>query len=207
MALDRSDISFASKEASRGMAKPTKGDAIRLKRILRYSKGAPKAVNKFAWQAQQEGIRVYTDSDWAGCRKTRKSTSGGFVMLGSHLIIHWASTQANVALSSAEAELNAIVKACSEALGLRNMYSAMRRSLNINILTDSSAANGIVHRTGCGKVKHLAAKQLWVQEHVESKVIKVSKVGRESNPSDVLTHHWSAVDGYRHLSNVGLAWC
>ena len=113
MALDRADISFASKEASRGMAKPTKGDAIRLKRILRYLKGAPKVVNKFAWQAQQEGIRVYTDSDWAGCRKTRKSTSGGFVMLGSHLIIHWASTQANVALSSSEAELNAIVKACS----------------------------------------------------------------------------------------------
>ena len=86
------------------------------------------------------------------------------------------------------------------------MYLSMNQNLRIEVFTDSSGANGIVHRTGYGKVKHLAAKQLWVQEHVESKVIRVSKVGRESNPSDVLTHHWSAVDGYRHLSSIGLIW-
>ena len=30
-----------------------------------------------------EAIEVYTDSDWAGCAKTRKNTSGGVMARGS----------------------------------------------------------------------------------------------------------------------------
>ena len=45
------------------------------------------------------GIEVYTDTDWGGCPRTRKSTSGGCVMLGSHLIKSWSSIQTSVALS------------------------------------------------------------------------------------------------------------
>ena len=33
MSADRADISYAGKECSRGMARPTKGDVIRLKRV------------------------------------------------------------------------------------------------------------------------------------------------------------------------------
>ena len=50
MSLDRADLSYSSKEAARGMAKPTVGDVIRLKRILRYLNGSPKVINKFEWQ-------------------------------------------------------------------------------------------------------------------------------------------------------------
>ena len=127
-------------------------------------------------------------------------------MSGRHLLHHWSSTQATVALSSAEAELNALVKAISETLGIKNMMKFAGVELTAEVFTDSSAAKGIVHRTGCGKVKHLEAKQLWVQEAVEVKEIKVSQVPREHNPSDALTHHWSATDGYRHLESLGLEW-
>ena len=47
MSLDRCDLSFASKETSRGMANPTRGDVVRLKRILRYLKGTPRAYFVF----------------------------------------------------------------------------------------------------------------------------------------------------------------
>ena len=125
-------------------------------------------------------------------------------MFGRHLLSHWSSTQQSIALSSAEAELNAIVKGFSESLGVKNMFQEMEVNLKVGVHTDSSAANGIVHRTGCGKVKHLEAKQLWVQEYVEKKIVKVSKVAREWNPSDVLTHHWSAKDGYGMLHRIGV---
>ena len=36
MAQDRLDLSFASKEVSRGIAKPTQEDVVKLKRIIRY---------------------------------------------------------------------------------------------------------------------------------------------------------------------------
>ena len=45
MALDRPDLSFAAKEASRGMASPTQGDVFNMKRIFRYLKRDPR--NKY----------------------------------------------------------------------------------------------------------------------------------------------------------------
>ena len=57
---------------------------------------------------------MYTDSDWAGCQRTRRSTTGCAVMCGSCLVAYWSRTQVSVALSSAEAELNAAVKAACE---------------------------------------------------------------------------------------------
>ena len=46
-----------------------------------------------------------TDSDFAGCQRTRKSTSGGVICIGSHFLKGWSSTQQSVTRSSAEAEL------------------------------------------------------------------------------------------------------
>ena len=46
MALDRADLAFSAKEASRGMASPTKGNVVRLKRIIRYLKGSPRAPRR-----------------------------------------------------------------------------------------------------------------------------------------------------------------
>jgi len=64
----------------------------------------------------------------------------------------------------------------------------------------------IVSRVGCGKVKHLEARQLWIQEAVRRKVLVVKKVGREINIADALTHHWASADGLKHFTKAGLAW-
>ena len=42
-------------------------------------------------------------------------------MYGSCLVAHWSRTQVSVALSSAEAELNAAVKAACEAIGMKQL--------------------------------------------------------------------------------------
>ena len=109
-----------------------------------------------------------------------------------------------LALSSAEAELNALVKSISESLGLCNLFEEMNKTKQIKVHTDSSACEGIVQREGCGKVKHLEVRQLWVQEKIGDKSVEVQKVPREVNCSDCLTHHWSAVDGAKHFAKIGL---
>ena len=144
------------------------------------------------------------DSDWAGCTRTRKSTSGGVIFSGRHTLTHWSSTQTVVSLSSAEAELNAAVKMISEALGVRNLYNETGMQKNIVVKTDSSACNGILHREGCGKVKHLENRQLWTQSHIASKSVDVHKIPRELNASDCLTHHWNGAEGLKHFSTIGL---
>ena len=73
LALDRSDIQFATKEASKYMAAPTEGNWLLLKRIGRYLKGNPRLVQMFRWQGATRALHTYTDSDWADDKSDRKS--------------------------------------------------------------------------------------------------------------------------------------
>ena len=50
LALDRSDIQFATKEIARHMAAPTEGNWLLMKRLGRYLKGSPRLVQMFRWQ-------------------------------------------------------------------------------------------------------------------------------------------------------------
>ena len=77
-------------------------------------------VVKFNYQDAVNELEAWTDSDYAGCKRTRKSTSGGVTMWGHHLIKSWSSTQSVIALSTGEAEYYGIVKGASVALGLQS---------------------------------------------------------------------------------------
>ena len=87
LSQDRVDLAFASKEISRHMANPKIGDEILVKRVVRYLKQYPRLVVKYPWQEDRSEVIVFTDSDWGGCVKARRSTSGGVLMRGGHLII------------------------------------------------------------------------------------------------------------------------
>ena len=204
MAQDRADLAFAAKETARSMANPTEADNIRLKRVLRYLRGAPTAWNDYVWQPRPSQVTCFTDSDWAGCAKSRKSTSGGCIVYGSHLLAHWSSTQATIALSVGEAELNAIVKGGVETLGVVGMFDDFGLHVENEIKTDSSAASGIAHRQGVGKLKHLENKQLWIQGAVSKGRVRISKIPRAQNHADALTHHWLATEAAVHFPPLGL---
>ena len=75
----------------------------------------------FPWQQATWIQDVFSDANWAGCKASRKSTSGGAVLLGSHCLKTWSKTQGTIAQSSAESELLGIVKAASEALGMASL--------------------------------------------------------------------------------------
>ena len=103
----------------------------------------------------------YSDSDWAGCPRTRRSTSGGGIMMGDHLLTHWSRTQSCVALSSGEAELNAMLKAASEGLCLKYLLEEIGESKMLHLRGDSSASHGTLQRLGSGSVISLDVKLLW----------------------------------------------
>ena len=65
------------------------------------------------------GLYAPVDSNWADCRLTRRSTSGGALRRrhGDHVLATWSVTQAIQALSSGEAEFYALLKGAVEALG------------------------------------------------------------------------------------------
>ena len=77
LSQDRGDIQFAVKELSRKMSCPINLDWIALKRLGRSLIGKPRAVSHFKYQSTLSGIEVPVDRNWAGCTRTRRSTSGG----------------------------------------------------------------------------------------------------------------------------------
>jgi len=134
-------------------------------------------------------VEVYTDTDWAGCPRTRKSTNGGCIFLGSHTIKTWSSTQSSVSLSSGEAEFNGVVKGAGAGLGYQSLLRDLGQEVPVRVWTDSSASIGFCSRQGLGKLRHLDTHTLWIQQAVRTGRIDLRKVLGEANPADLFTKH------------------
>ena len=189
LAQDRADIQFCAKEVCRGMSSPTVGNLRQLRRLARYLKHAPRVVWQFGWQHPLEIAAAFSDSDWAGCRRTARSTSGGVLMIGSHCIRTYSVTQKVVTLSSAEAELMAMVKATTEAIGLSQLAQTWGLSLKASVFVDSSAALAIAHRKGNGKLRHVRIGHLWIQQMDSEGQAHFHKVNGRDNPADLMTKY------------------
>ena len=151
LALDRPDISFASKELARGMSKPCDGDWEGLKRLTRYLVGHPRLLWVYRNQLEPLEFVMYSDSDDGGCVTTRKSTSAGALMHGSHLIKFYSGTQHTIALSSGESEYYAGLRAGSTLLGCVSMAKDLGIERTAVLAFDSSAAKAMLTRKGFGR--------------------------------------------------------
>ena len=154
---------------------------------------------------------VYTDSDWAGCRRTRKSTTGGVTMRGPHCIRSWSVTQGPIALSSAEAEYYAMVDGVIKAMGVQTMCEEVGvngMSGPIVLHTDSSSAKSFASRRGLGRARHVQTRCLWLQKAVSDSLVLVRKVAGTANPADILTKFLAAdsVERTARLMGIVLVW-
>ena len=115
MSMDRPDLQYSASVLGRYMSRPTANAWARLKRVGRYILRHPALTYEFK-RAKMHDVGeavAWSDSDWAGCRVTRRSMSGGLITLGDSVIKSWANRQASVALSSGEAEFYAAGKAAA----------------------------------------------------------------------------------------------
>ena len=100
-------------------------------------------------------IEIYVDANWAGCRRTRKSTSGGCAMLGRHCFKAWSKTQSITAKSSGESEFFRVIKCSSEGLGLVTLAGDFGADVKVRVHVDASAAKGMLERRGLSNVRHI----------------------------------------------------
>ena len=203
LALDRPDLQFTAKSASKFMACPRQVDWGILKRVGRYLLGAPRSVQLFYWQKEPSSVTSCTDSDWAGDKFTRKSTSGGVMKFGGHVIKSWSTTQHCIAMSSGEAELYALVKGAAQTRGLMSMLADFGRVVTAEVCTDASAAIGMAHRQGLGKTRHVDVQYLWIQAEVAEGRLAVKKVGTKDNLADIFTKALSRDVLEYHLHGLG----
>jgi hypothetical protein len=204
---DRMDLQFAAKEVCRKMSKPTKKGLKKMKRMTRYLIAVPRVVWRFREEkgerAKKDVVNVYSDSDWAGCRETRKSTSGGVAVLGGCAVKSWASTQGVIAQSSGEAEYYAMTRAAAEGLGIQALLQDLGWEADVVVHVDSTAAKAIASRVGLGRVRHLEVRFLWLQQAVRRGRIVLKKVHGEVNPADALTKPLGFEDMVNKMKLVG----
>ena len=208
----RPDLAYAVKELARCLSAPTNVDLSALRYVLRFIKGSMKWVFRLekVEMGKSVSINAYADSNWAGCSKTRKSTSGLVIKIGSNSLEFASRTQSSLALSSGEAELYALGSCVAEALHMSKVLqeSKICSETPIIVHTDSSAAKSMASRFGTTRrTRHIELRQLWLQRLVESKQIELRKIDGVDNPADLLTKFVSqqCLSNLRDQISLGLS--
>ena len=100
--------------------------------------------------------------------------------------------------------MGGICRGASIALGLQSIAAGLGIDLNVEILTDATAAIGICRRRGLGEIRHLHVADLWIQDRVRRGDFLLTKVPGSSNPADILTKHVPREVMMRHMEFMGI---
>ena len=118
----RPDISFAVGMLGRYQSNPGMDHWKAAKKILRYLQGTKDYMLMYKRLDHLEVIG-YSDSDYAGCVDTRKSTFGYIFLLAGAAVSWKSAKQSVIATSTMEAEFVACFEATIQALWLRNFVT------------------------------------------------------------------------------------
>ena len=160
---DRADITFIVNDLCHRMSSPNQQSLAKLKRLVRYLKRERQWCHKFGYGRLVEEVTTLTDSDWAGCEETRKSSSAGVIMLDDHALKAYTRKQKIFARSGAEAELYASALGASESNEIVSLLRDLGYEMKPVLAIDAKATEHILHRQAVGKPQHIDVAHLWMQ--------------------------------------------
>uniref|UniRef100_A0A2N9J0G8 Reverse transcriptase Ty1/copia-type domain-containing protein n=1 Tax=Fagus sylvatica TaxID=28930 RepID=A0A2N9J0G8_FAGSY len=120
----RPDINFAVGMLGRYQSNPEIDNWKAAKKVMRYLQGIKDFMLTFRRSDSLE-VTGYSDSDFAGCIDSRKSTFGYLFMLAGGAISWKSAKQTIIASSTMEAEFVACFEATVHGLWLRNFISGL----------------------------------------------------------------------------------
>ncbi|XP_026398265.1 uncharacterized protein LOC113294054 [Papaver somniferum] len=107
LTVTRPNITYSVNYLSQFLQNPKSAHKDAAQRILRFLKGTF-GHEIFLSSSNSPSFHGNTDSDWAGCPITRRSTTGYFVTLGNSPISWKSKKQTTVDRSSAETDYSAL---------------------------------------------------------------------------------------------------
>ena len=133
-------------------------------------------------------LEAFSDSDWAGNKEDRKSTTSVIVCFDSVPILSYSRGQKSHALSSCEAEVLAATSAASEGLFLKMLAEFLfEGNVKLEVRSDSSSGRSWFERSGSGRLKHMELRLYWMQGAVKARKLAVLPVPTKLNISDLNT--------------------
>ena len=193
------ECQYAIRGLSQSMSKPTKQSMECLRYLCTYLLGCTDQCLMLKYESHQGllhynpedyTLEIFSDSDWAKHRTTRRSVSAGYLFMFGNLLYSSSRSQKALALSSCEAEVYAGTSATSDAV---LMYHCIcfcvgpNETVKVKLALDNAAGRSFFHRSGVGRIRHISLRVLWMQQKVREKFLSVGPVSTKQNPSDLGT--------------------
>ena len=160
------------------MSGPTRAAKCMLKRLCKYYREAPVLSWSFPYQEMPSG-----DQGSNRCELGRRTG-------GTALDVAWMETRSptqQIALSTAESDNISITKGAAHAPKVRSVMVENGMTFNVVCETDASAGMAVATRRGVGRVRHLDARLLWLQQLCAEGVVEVRARPGEQNEADLGT--------------------
>ena len=190
---------FTIKELPSTMAAPTLTSVQRLRKLVGYMKGVGDLALRLDVPMPGQGkcfsdggttwiLETYSDANWSSNKDHRKPTAGGMHYLNNEFVFGSSRSQRTISLSSCESELHSIVTAMCHGIFIVACAQFISGTAVKHVHhTDSSSARQMASREGCGRLRHVSGKILWIQQKTNDKSVTSKQVPRVWNVADIGT--------------------
>jgi hypothetical protein len=205
LCASRPDIMLSVCMCARYQSDPRECHLVAIKRILRYLVATPYFG---IWYPKGSTFELigYADSDYAGCKVDRKSTSGTCQFLG-RFVVSWSSKkQTFVALSTAKAEYVAAGQCCAQLLWMRQTHRDIGYNLSkVPLLCENESAirladNPVEH----SRTKHIDIRHHFLRDHQQKGDIDIFHISIENQLADIFTKPLDEKTFYRLRSELNV---
>ncbi|XP_031266637.1 secreted RxLR effector protein 161-like [Pistacia vera] len=176
MISTRPDLAFAISLLSRFMSNPGSDHWIALKWVLRYINCTACIGLEYCKRTSTLDLVGFVDSDFAGDRHSRKSTTAYCFTLGGNCISWESQLQPLVALSMTEAEYVALADGFKEAIWMQGLLTETELTdSKVTIFSDSQSAillskNPIYHE----RTKHVDMRFYFIRDLITRRQIDLT---------------------------------
>ena len=183
----RPDLAFAIGKLSQHPESPSNFHLISAKRVLRYLNSTRDYGILFNGNKPLTSDG-FSDADWAGCKISRKSTSG-FLFIIAGGAVSWRSKKRTcVATSTCEAEYIAKCMAVKESIWLSRLLSDLENNPEPSPIVLGVDNNGAIETAKNASVnqrnKHIDLQSHFVRDAYKSNLIALEHVGSEDQIAD-----------------------
>ena len=190
----RPDLAHAASQLGRVQHRPDESHFNQLKHTIAYIKGTRGHGLAYGRVKDEftDKLMCFADSSWADCRTTRRSSHGYVAFLNGAPVGWHARRTRFVALSTAEAEIDAATEATKDIIHIRAVMQELQQQQDepTALGQDNQATIAMaedINSTVTTRTKHIAARYLWLRERIQAGDVVLEYCKTDDMIADIMT--------------------